>query len=169
LEAAMAIELRWASSISKVTDEDLLAIREHLMRLDRETLYSRFGYIVTDDFLIQYVERAPDLGAIIFGCWVDGKVRGVGELRRFGLGQHHEAEAAFTVERPFRDRGIATALMAAIATEAVGIGVLDIFMCFAACNRRMRRIAEKFQGSVSFNGNDRVACVSSIMAAQLAT
>jgi GNAT superfamily N-acetyltransferase len=160
----MAIGLRWASSIRKVTDEDFFAIREHLMRLDREILYSRFGYIVTEDFLIQYVEHACDLEAIIFGCWVDGKVRGIGELRLSKSGKNHEPEAAFTVERSFSDRGIGTALMAAIATQAVEIGVLEIFMYFEVRNRRMRRIAEKFQGSMSFNGNDCIVRVSSIKA-----
>jgi hypothetical protein len=158
-EAALAMPSRWARSISKAPGEDLTSIRAHLLRLDREALYCRFGNVVTDDFLIQYVARAPDLETVIFGCWVNGKVRGIGELRRLGLGRDHEAEAAFTVERPFTDLGMGTALMTAVIGEAARIGVREIFSCFDLRNRRMRRIVQKFQGSLSLEGSD---CISRI-------
>jgi GNAT superfamily N-acetyltransferase len=153
-EAAMATGQRWQGSISKAPDEDRKSIRAHLLRLDRETRYCRFGNFVTDEFLVQYAARAPDLETIIFGCWINGEIRGIGELRRFGVDQGEAAEAAFTVERPFTDLGIGTALMAAVIQEAARTGVRELFTCFSLLNRRMRRITQKFEGSVLLEGGD---------------
>jgi GNAT superfamily N-acetyltransferase len=156
----MTMKPTWDSKIRKLLNDDLTSVREHLLRLDQESLYLRFGNTVTDAFLIQYVERMPDLDTVVFACCVDGAVRGVGELRRLGVGRDHEAEAAFTVERSFADLGMGTALMAAVINEARDIGVQDIFMCFELFNRRMRRITEKFQGLVSYDGRDCIGRVS---------
>jgi GNAT superfamily N-acetyltransferase len=156
----MASSHGWERNISRAPGEDLLPIRGHLLRLDREALYSRFGNVVTNEFLIQYIERAPELDTIIFGCWVNVKVRGIGELRRFALGQGNDAEAAFTVESAFRDLGIGTALTAAVANEAWRIDVRDVYLCFGVRNQRMRRIAQKFHAAVSFDERDCTARLS---------
>ena len=102
----------------------------------------------------------PDLDTIVFGCRVNGAIRGIGELRRFEVGRDHQAEAALTVEKSFTGLGMGTALMAAVVDEALHIGVLDIFMCFELCNRRMRRITEKFRGVVSYEGSDCIGRIS---------
>ncbi len=45
----------------------------------------------------------------VIGCWSDGVLRGVGELRRHERLGPGAAEVALTLEPPFRDRGLGTA------------------------------------------------------------
>jgi len=159
-EVAFTTGQRWRQSIGKAPRQDLASIRAHFLRLDRDALYSRFGNVVTEEFLVEYVARAPEMETVFFCCWVNGHVRGVAELRRFEPARSAEAEAAFSVETPFADLGIGTALMEAVRIEARRVGVTDLYMCFAVHNRRMRRITQKFQGSVSFDGSDCIGRVS---------
>jgi hypothetical protein len=156
----MATGSIWDSRIRKLLIDDLPSIRAHLLRLDRDSLQLRFGNAVNDTFLVEHVARLPDCDAIVLGCCVNGAVRGVAELRRFGAGSEHQAEAAFTVEGPFIDLGMGTALMAAVIAEARCGGVSDILTCFDIRNGRMRRVAQKFDGSVSVDGSECVGRIS---------
>jgi len=97
--------LTW--NIGRASEGDLGAVLDHLVGLDQETLRCRFGCTVSKESLSRHVESAREPDTVIFVCRVDGAVRGIGELRRFGWGRHVHAEAAFTVE-------------AAIATSASG-------------------------------------------------
>ena len=67
----------------------------------------------------------------MYGAFVGGVLRGLGELRpmgpgasRYALGPH--AEAAFAVEQTFRRQGIGAALFARIARSARHRGVQDL-------------------------------------------
>jgi hypothetical protein len=78
-------------------------------------------------FLIQYAERCFGRNDVIYGYFVDGEMRGAGELR--GIDSPHsgqrQAEAAFSVENAFRCDGTGSDLVRHIIR--------------AARNRRMRR------------------------------
>jgi GNAT superfamily N-acetyltransferase len=154
----MTAESRWIGTIGKACQDDYALISEHLLRLDQESLYRRFGNLISNEFIARYIDQALSLQTIFFVCRVNGDVRGIAELRRLGLAEH-EAEAAITVESPFRDLGIGTALMAAIVEEATRIGLREIFMCFDVRNHRMRRVAEKFHGRL-FRGDGH--CIAHI-------
>ena len=83
---------------------DLPAFAAHLIRLDPETRYNRFGLQVSDDYLENYAELCFKPGALVYGCFEDGMVRGAAELRTFeapGKPLHRNAEAAFSVETPW--------------------------------------------------------------------
>jgi GNAT superfamily N-acetyltransferase len=155
----------WDKRIVELTHDDVPSISAHFRRLNEEILYSRFGNVVTEAFLVQYADRLSELGTIVLGCRVNRAVRGIAELRRLRAGSDPEAEAAFTVEEPFLDLGIGTALMGAALATATRVGIRDLYMCFDHRNRRMRRITEKFQGSVSVDGRDCIGRVSAVSAA----
>jgi GNAT superfamily N-acetyltransferase len=148
----------WDKRIVELTHDDVPSISAHFRRLNEEILYSRFGNVVTEAFLVQYADRLSELGTIVLGCRVNRAVRGIAE-----------AEAAFTVEEPFLDLGIGTALMGAALATATRVGIRDLYMCFDHRNRRMRRITEKFQGSVSVDGRDCIGRVSAVSAVSAAT
>jgi N-acetylglutamate synthase-like GNAT family acetyltransferase len=155
-EADMSSSIHWKKNIRKASYEDTLEIRKHLLSLDEESVKSRFGNTVTRAFLQQYVETIFALDSIVFLCEFDGFVRGVGELRPL-THDKLSAEAAFTVDAPFRDLGIGTALMAAAIEEASQNGVREIFSYFDVGNRRMVRIAAKFRGGVACDDGDCIA------------
>ena len=50
--------------------------RDHLLRLDRDSRYSRFGGAVSDEFVRKYVDLSLGLDAVIHGFFVSGALRG---------------------------------------------------------------------------------------------
>src|ERR1700712_5146411 len=93
---------------------DLPLFRDHLVRLDADTRYNRFGLHVSDEYLGNYAELCFAPGSITYGYFEDGLIRGASELRMFASKEQayqKDAEAAFSVEKPWRRRGIGADLM----------------------------------------------------------
>jgi GNAT superfamily N-acetyltransferase len=82
---------------------------QHLLRLDAESRRNRFGGAVSDEFIGRYAESSTLSGAVIYGFFVDGVLRGAAELRL--LEHAGDAEAALSVEKPWQSRGVGTALL----------------------------------------------------------
>ncbi|KQT65797.1 MULTISPECIES: GNAT family N-acetyltransferase [unclassified Aureimonas] len=137
------------------SDETAL-FTEHLARLDPETRRLRFGNPVNDTFLSRYADLALSSDAVIKGCFVDGVLRGVGELR-FLSGDRADAEGAFCLERPFQGRGLGDRLFERLVTAARNRGVHRLFLTCLRENRRMQRIADHHGAELSFTGSDVIA------------
>src|SRR5262245_21507627 len=58
--------------------------REHLLRLDEASRRNRFGGAVSDEFLVNYGDLALGIDTVIHGFFVNGTMRGAGELRPIG-------------------------------------------------------------------------------------
>jgi len=81
-----------------------------------------------------------------------------------------EAEAAFSVEQPWRLRGIGTALMAEAVRFSRQRGIEHIYLSCHVRNRPMQRIAEKLAAQMRFEDDEcftRIAVRREPMAAQL--
>jgi GNAT superfamily N-acetyltransferase len=122
--------------------------RAHLLRLDPESRRSRFGGAVSDDVIRSYVETACTVETVIHGCFVDGVLRGAAELRPFAPG---EAEAAFSVEKPWQSHGVGSALLERTLLVARNRGIKLLHMCCLAENRRMQDLAKKFDADLKFD------------------
>ena len=85
--------------------------RDHMLRLDPESRRSRFAGGVSDDFVRKYVDLSLALDAVVHGFFVDGVMRGAAELRPLGAHFPHQAEAAFSVEKPWQSHGVGSALL----------------------------------------------------------
>lgn len=113
----------------------------HFNNLNPETLLSRFGTPIQPDRLQTYIDTMFDTAAIVFGAFPDSQLRGVGELRRLPESRNQIAEAAFTVEEPWQDKGIGDALLSRIITAAQNRGIREVHMLCLATNQKMRRLA----------------------------
>ena len=136
---------------------DLPAFCDHLIRLDPETRYERFGLHVSDDYLKHYAELCFAPSALTYGYFEDGVIRGAAELRIYPAqegAQRRDAEAAFSVEREWRRRGIGTELMSHIVLAARNrrVGTLTIF-CLRH-NKAMLALARKFEADLTFDLTD---------------
>src|SRR5262249_29591620 len=78
--------------------------RQHLLRLDAESRRNRFGGAVSDEFIRRYSGPSTLNGAVIYGFFVKGVLRGAAELRL--LARAGEAEAALSVERAWQSQAI---------------------------------------------------------------
>lgn len=136
---------------------DLSLFRDHLIRLDPDTRYNRFGLHVSDEYLANYADLCFAPGSITYGYFEDGVIRGAAELRMFPSKDapfHKDAEAAFSVEKPWRRRGIGAELMSHIVLAARNrsIGTLTIF-CLRS-NEAMLKLAKKFEAELKFEMSD---------------
>ena len=137
-------------SIRKLLPSEWDRFRDHLLRLDKDSRHQRFAHGVSDSFLIDYASRMSDMGGIVFAYLVDGHVRAAAELRRLSDTWGHEAEAAFSVERPYQNAGLGNELMGRVIRAARNRGVRHIYMSCLAENARMQAIARRYEAALRF-------------------
>ncbi len=125
--------------------------REHLLRLDDRSRYSRFGHAVANEFIHQYVTRTFGLNAAVHGYLVDGELRGAAELRPLRAGLAQEAEAAISIESQWQSLGIGSALLDRTLLAARNRGIKRLHMACLSDNRRMQELARKFSAELSFD------------------
>jgi GNAT superfamily N-acetyltransferase len=140
-------------SFRKLWISDTGALKAHLLRLDPESRRMRFGTPVSDFFIAQYAENALGSHSISHGYFVDGVLRGVAELRGFRGVASGDAEAAFSVEQDFQNRGIGTELFGRTVLAARNRGISKLFVNFLSQNQRMQAIAKKFDAILTFDSD----------------
>ena len=143
-------------SIRKIWPSEREKFLGHLLRLDNSSRRMRFGMMVNDDFIEDYAARTDSLNSLVFGYFVGDDVRAASELRPLGPSVTGESEAAFSVEKPYQNSGIGTALLGRIIRSARNRGVRRLYMNCLAENRRMQRIARKYDADLQFEVGDVV-------------
>ncbi len=134
------------------------AFRDHLLRLDPRSRHQRFGAGMSDDSLVHYAEHCSGRGDLLYGAYVDGQMVGAAELRsnsaiwseQAPFGRHIQAEAAFSVEEPYRRRGIGEKLFKRIQRAATNHGVETIEIICLPDSVGMRMLAQKFKTHFTF-------------------
>jgi GNAT superfamily N-acetyltransferase len=129
------------------------------MRLDKDSRRMRFGMAVDDRFITDYAGRADHMQSVIYGYFVNGQMRAAAELRMIGDGWSLEAEAAFSVERAYQDSGVGTDLLGRVILAARNRGVHRLYMNCLSENRKMQRIARKYEAELHFDHGEVVGQV----------
>jgi RimJ/RimL family protein N-acetyltransferase len=143
-------------TIRKLWPAESDKFRDHLLRLDKESRRLRFAHGVSDQFLEEYASRMNEQGAVVFGYFENGELHAAAELRKLGDTWGRGAEAAFSVEPGFQERGIATELMGNIIRAARNRGVHLLFMNCLAENGKMQAIARKYDAELRFESGEVV-------------
>jgi GNAT superfamily N-acetyltransferase len=125
--------------------------RDHLLRLDKESRRNRFGGAVSDEFIVNYTELSLGLDSVMHGYFVEGTLRGVAELRPLGKDFAREAEAAFSIETPWQNHGVGSALLERTLLAARNRGIKLLHMACLANNQRMVELARKFEAELTFD------------------
>jgi len=146
---AMRNRLIGGGSIRKLWIGEAAKYREHLLRLDPESRRNRFGGAVSDDFVRDFARLTFGLDTVVHGFFVDGVLRGVGELRP--LDAADEAEAAFSIEADWQSHGVGSALLERTILAARNRGIKLLHMSCLAHNRRMQQLARKFDAELTFD------------------
>lgn len=142
--------------IRKLWMTELDAYRDHLLRLDAGSRRLRFGMGVGDDFIADYAARVNDMKSIVYGYFDDGELCAAAELRPLSVHGGGEAEAAFSVEPDYQDTGIGTRLLGRVIRSARNRGIHRIYMNCLAENRKMQRVAKKYEAILQFEDGDVV-------------
>lgn len=125
--------------------------RDHLLRLDPDSRRNRFAGSVSDDFVHDYAALSFGMDALIHGFFVDGTLRGAAELRSIGAPIAREAEAAFSIEKPWQSHGIGSMLLERTLLAARNRGLKFLHMACLADNKRMQQLARKYDAELSFD------------------
>ncbi len=143
---------------------DHAAVEAHLLRLDPDTRAGRFMGTLSDAALRRYARDAMRGEGLMFGAFLDGTLRGLGELRPAevrhpGLPLGRAAEAAFTVERGHRRHGLGQALFGRIVEAARNRGVRDLHVRCLPWNRPMQGLARKVGASLRIRPDEADAAL----------
>jgi len=127
------------------------AYRDHLLRLDRESRHRRFSGALSDEVIARHAATIEQSGVVVHGFFVDGVLRGVAELRHEGSLFSHQAEAAFSIEKPWQSHGVGTELLDRTLLTARNRGITHLRMNCLPENQRMQQLARKFDAEFSFD------------------
>jgi RimJ/RimL family protein N-acetyltransferase len=152
----MSVTRLWGETTRKLWFTETEKFRDHLLRLDKESRRMRFGMAVDDDFIRKYAERTGQFKSVIYGHFVGREMHAAAELRMIGDSWNGEAEAAFSVERDYQDSGVGTDLLGRIIVSARNRGVTRLYMNCLSENRKMQRVAKKYEAELFFDHGDVV-------------
>jgi GNAT superfamily N-acetyltransferase len=127
------------------------AYRDHLLRLDRESRHRRFSGAVSDEVIARHAATIEQSGVVVHGFFVEGVLRGAAELRHEGSLFSHQAEAAFSIEKPWQSHGVGTELLDRTLLTARNRGITHLRMNCLPENQRMQQLARKFDAEFSFD------------------
>jgi RimJ/RimL family protein N-acetyltransferase len=159
IEVQMSKSRFGGGTIRKLWHTETQKFRDHLTRLDEESRRMRFGMSADDDFIAAYAERTDFSKGVIYGYFVGGEMRAAAELRSIGASWSEEAEAAFSVETPWQDTGVGTDLLGRIILAARNRGIDRLYMNCLSENRKMQRIARKYDAELHFDHGEVVGQV----------
>ncbi len=126
------------------------ALRAHLGRLSPRDLNLRFHGAVSGATLDRYAADPMSADRQVIGWFHDGALRGAADLRLLG----DVAEAAFTVEEPWRRMGVGAELMRRALRRAANRGAKELIVHTNRSNRPMVRLARGFDAALEAEFNE---------------
>lgn len=136
-------KLSHPDEVRKLLFSERAKIYEHFLRLDRDDRRRRFFGAISDDSIQEYCNAISMVRGVTLGCFVDGVLRGVGELRRQGTWWNGQAEVAITVESDFQGRGIGTELLRRLLEIATNRLIKTVNLFCETDNVPMQKVARK--------------------------
>ena len=138
----MSSSLDQTPVIRKLRSDESDLYRNFLLKLDPEARRDRFCGGISDAYLSRHAERVLASGAILYGCFQDGRLCGVAELHVAAPGE--PAEAAFAVcarpatswHRDCAPRSRSCSRRAIVSHPVIRVACLR-------SNEAMQRLAEK--------------------------
>ena len=137
--------------IRKLWGVETHAYRDHLLRLNAESRSNRFCGGIADDTVRSYAATALGSDVVLHGFFVDGVLRGAADLRIVRPLHRQEAEAAFSIEKPWQSHGVGSALLERSLLAARNRGIKHLQVCCLMDNQRMQQLARKFEAELSFD------------------
>src|ERR1700712_3322387 len=148
------------SSVRKLSQqEELPLLRDHLLRLDRNSRHDRFHGFMDDSFIERYAEKCANDGTIVIAFFENGVVRGAAELHPPDQSPDSLPEIAFSVESSVRRRGVGSILFRKLIAEARAKGYQSLRITTGAQNDAMRALASKFGAHLVFRHGESTGTI----------
>ncbi|MFT0890821.1 N-acetyltransferase family protein [Pseudochelatococcus sp. G4_1912] len=145
--------------IRKLFITDLPEYQAHLLRLGQRCRYSRFGAFMSDPILEKYACESFQGNALVLAYMENGIVRGAAEFKPYDSETGRHAEIAFSVEEPWRRRGIGSALFAKLIITAANRNVSRLVMQCLPENQAMQNLALQFKAKLHFDFEERIGTI----------
>jgi GNAT superfamily N-acetyltransferase len=139
--------------------EELPLLRDHLLRLDRESRRDRFHGFMDDSFIERYAAKCADDGTIIIAYFENDVVRGAAELHPPDQSPDSLPEIAFSVEARVRRQGVGSILFRKLIAEARSKGYHSLRITTGAQNQAMRALAHKFGAHLTFRHGESTGSI----------
>jgi len=139
--------------------EELPLLRDHLLRLDRESRHDRFHGFMDDGFIERYAAKCAEDGTIIIAYLEDGLVRGAAELHPPDRSPDSQPEIAFSVEAQLRRQGVGSILFRKVIAEARAKAYRSLRITTGAQNEAMRTLANKFGAHLTFRHGESTGSI----------
>jgi GNAT superfamily N-acetyltransferase len=139
--------------------EELPLLRDHLLRLDRESRHDRFHGFMDDGFIERYAAKCAEDGTIIIAYLENGVVRGAAELHPPDRSSDSQPEIAFSVEAHLRRQGVGSTLFRKVIAEARAKGYRSLRITTGAQNSAMRTLANKFGAHLTFRHGESTGSI----------
>jgi RimJ/RimL family protein N-acetyltransferase len=139
--------------------EELPLLRDHLLRLDRNSRHDRFHGFMDDSFIERYAEKCANDGTVVIAFFENGVVRGAAELHPPDQSPDSLPEIAFSVEASVRRRGVGSILFRKLIKEARAKGYQSLRITTGAQNDAMRALASKFGAHLTFRHGESTGTI----------
>jgi GNAT superfamily N-acetyltransferase len=139
--------------------EELPLLRDHLLRLDRDSRHDRFHGFMDDGFIERYAAKCTGDGTVIIAYLEDGVVRGAAELHPPDTSPDSLPEIAFSVEACVRRQGVGSILFKKLIAEARSKGYERLRITTGAENHAMRALAHKFGAHLTFRHGESTGSI----------
>jgi GNAT superfamily N-acetyltransferase len=139
--------------------EELPLLRDHLLRLDRQSRYDRFHGFMDDGFLERYAAKCAADGTLVIAYIEGGAVRGAAELHPPDQSPDSLPEIAFSVEACVRRQGVGSILFKKLIAEAQSKGYHSLRITTGVQNQAMRALANKFGAHLTFRHGESTGTI----------
>jgi GNAT superfamily N-acetyltransferase len=139
--------------------EELPLLRDHLLRLDRESRHDRFHGFMDDSFIERYAAKCAEDGTVIIAYFENGVVRGAAELHPPDQSPDALPEIAFSAEACVRRQGVGSILFRKLIAEARSKGYQSLRITTGAQNHAMRALAHKFGAHLTFRHGESTGTI----------
>jgi GNAT superfamily N-acetyltransferase len=146
-------------SVRTLRRQELSLLRDHLLRLDRESRHDRFHGFIDDAFIERYAAKCAGDGTVIIAYIEGGVIRGAAELHPPDQSDDSVPEIAFSVEARVRRKGVGSILFRKLIAEARSKGYQSLRITTGAHNQAMRALANKFGAHLTFRRGESTGSI----------
>lgn len=143
-------------TLQRLTAERRDAVREHLVTLEPEARYMRFGHQASDDYIAGYCSGLDFSRDLVLGWIYDRQLLAVVHLAHVN---GRVTEFAISVIESLRGSGHGQRLTRQALRMAAELGYATAHIQFLTANRPMAAIVDHFAGSSEIDGGERLAFV----------
>lgn len=146
-------------TVRKLSPQELPLLRDHLLRLDRDSRHDRFNGFIDSGFIERYAAKCATDGTIVMAYVENGIVRAAAELHQPDLSSNPLPEVAFSVETSVRRKGLGSILFTQLIGEAKSLGYERLRITTGAQNDAMRALAHKFGAKLTFRHGESTGTI----------